>query len=127
MHGRAPHAHTRRALIRSLPVCARCSAAHGSHAAAVCVCVPCARCRWTGLGATPSGLQYRVKGLCSVESRSNASSGGPSVQLAPGGRGLRLGSGLLLPHSPSPIEPPALLSRAANRGSSFRLQLSSRS
>jgi len=77
---------------------------------------------WLGLSATPSGMQYRVKGLCSVESRSNANTGGTAVHVEPGARGL--GSSLKLPLSPGPVEPPIVHHRA--KSFSFRLQLSSR-
>ena len=80
---------------------------------------------WLGLSGSKSGLQYRVRGLCSIESRSNASTGGASVPLEPGARGL--GQSIKLPQSPGPIEPPTLLrGRLARTSSSigaFRLQL----
>ena len=68
---------------------------------------------WLGLSGAPPGLQYRVKGLCSIESRSNASTGGPSVLLEPGARGLD--GSLKLPRSPVATGP-ALLTRVKPRG-----------
>ena len=74
---------------------------------------------WIGLSATPSGMQYRAKGLCSVESRSNASAGGMAVAVEPEAR--KLGPSLKLPLSPGLVPPPVVQYRA--RSFNFRLQL----